>query len=91
MHSRNAFKTTITPSPCDKTVAHLGANRVPLILCYMTCNTAIGNDFDAMLGHQDIKQYAIVVLGIPYTQLAESLCRPSRRIQAIKHRQRCQS
>jgi len=54
---------------------------VPLCGAYQSTNVAIGWKFHITIGQQEVDQHAVVVRGIPDTQLREDIQRtPARRL-----------
>ena len=50
---------------------HLAAYGLPLLLRDLGADTTVGDDFHIALREQQVDQNAVVIFGIPYTQLRE--------------------
>src|SRR5882672_11072938 len=62
---------------------NLGAQGGPLVLCNALRDGAVGDDFHAPVGQQDVDQHPVVVLGVPHAQRGEQPQRPLQARQPV--------
>jgi hypothetical protein len=71
LHRADGVQQAVFEAPCLEGVGHAGRQPVPLSLGHHPVQAAVGHDLDRMVGDQQVDQHTVVVLGVPYTQLAE--------------------